>query len=414
MTVPPRRAAWVLGSLAALALVGCFAFLPRVVQSEAYHQFADRRSWLGIPNLLDVVSNLPFLVVGWLGLRALRRSDHPSTAFTRPWERGAFALLFAGVALVALGSGYYHAQPSSPRLFWDRLPMTIVFSVLVGITIGERISFEAGRRIMPALVVVGIGSVMVWRATGDLRLYGFVQFFSMLALPLLLVVRPPRYTRTGDLVWMMALYLGAKLCEQGDRLVFSVGGLVSGHTLKHLLAAAATGQLVRHVRGRSGLLQSGPHMSLHDLTATTIDLQPQPLSAYKGKVVLVVNTASECGYTPQYAGLEQLSREYAGRGLVVLGFPSNDFGGQEPGTETEIKNFCSTRYKVTFPLFSKVATKGPNQSPIYAFLTAKHEPPKWNFHKYLVGKDGEVIRAFGHRVPPEDRELRAAVDSALG
>jgi glutathione peroxidase len=155
-------------------------------------------------------------------------------------------------------------------------------------------------------------------------------------------------------------------------------------------------------------------MSLYDLTTTTIDLQPQPLSAYEGKVALVVNTASECGYTPQYAGLEQLSREYAGRGLVVLGFPSNDFGGQEPGTEAEIKSFCSTRYKVTFPLFSKVVTTGSGQSPIYQFLTAKQEPPRWNFHKYLVGKDGEVIRAFGHRVPPEDRELRAAIEAALG
>ncbi|HXU81370.1 MAG TPA: ceramidase domain-containing protein [Polyangia bacterium] len=414
MTVPPRRAAWVLGGLAVLALAGCFAFLPKMVQPEAYHRFADGRSWLGIPNFLDVVSNLPFLVVGLVGLRVLGQHQHPSTAFTHRWERRAFAVLFAGVALVALGSGYYHAHPTSPRLFWDRLPMTIVFSVLVAITIGERIGLEAGRRTLPALAVLGIGSVMVWRATDDLRLYGFVQFFSMLALPLLLVLRPPRYTRTSDLVAMMALYVGAKLCEQGDGVIFALGGLVSGHTCKHLLAAAATYQLVRHVRMRSVLLQLRAQMSLHDLTATTIDLQPQPLSAWKGKVLLVVNTASECGYTPQYAGLEQLSREYAGRGLVVLGFPSNDFGGQEPGTEAEIKSFCSTRYKVTFPLFSKVVTKGPGQSPVYQFLTAKHEPPRWNFHKYLVGKDGEVIRAFGHRVPPEDRELRAAIDAALG
>jgi glutathione peroxidase len=414
MTVPPRRAAWVLGGVAALALVGCFAFLPKIVQPEAYHHFADRRAWLGIPNFLNVVSNLPFLVVGLLGLRVLQAHQHPATAFAHRWERRAFALLFAAVALVALGSGYYHASPSTPRLFWDRLPMTIVFAVLVGITIGERIGLPAGRRVMPVLVVLGIGSAVVWRATGDLRLYGFVQFFSMLALPLLLVLRPPRYTRTGDLVAMMGLYVAAKLFELGDGAIFAAGGLTSGHTLKHLLAAAATAQLVTHVRRRSALLQSAPEMSLHDLTATTIDLQPQPLSAYKGKVALVVNTASECGYTPQYAGLEQLSREYAARGLVVLGFPSNDFGGQEPGTEAEIKSFCSLRYKVTFPMFSKVVTKGPDQSPIYQFLTAKHEPPKWNFHKYLVGKDGEVLRSFGHRVAPEDRDLRAAIEAALG
>jgi hypothetical protein len=255
MTVSPRRAAWVLGSLAALALAGCFALLPKVVQPEAYHQFADRRAWLGIPNFLDVLSNLPFLAVGLAGLWTLKNGRHPATAFTDRWERGAFMLLFTGVALVALGSGYYHAHPTTPRLFWDRLPMTIVFSVLVGITIGERISLQAGRRLTPALVVAAVGSVIVWRATGDLRLYGFVQFFSMLALPLLLVLRPPRYTRTGDLVWMIALYAGAKLLEQADRLVFGLGGLVSGHTLKHLLAATATAQLVRHVRHRSVLLQ---------------------------------------------------------------------------------------------------------------------------------------------------------------
>src|SRR5436190_23207301 len=111
-------------------------------------------------------------------------------------------------------------------------------------------------------------------------------------------------------------------------------------------------------------------MSLHDLTVNTIDLKPQPLSAYKGKVLLVVNTASECGNTPQYAGLEKLYEEYRGRGLIVLGFPSNDFGHQEPGSEAEIKKFCSTRYRVTFPLFQKVKTKGEGQSAVYKFLTA--------------------------------------------
>jgi glutathione peroxidase len=154
-------------------------------------------------------------------------------------------------------------------------------------------------------------------------------------------------------------------------------------------------------------------MSLHDLTVNTIDLKPQPLAAYKGKVLLVVNTASECGNTPQYAGLEKLYEEYKGKGLVVLGFPSNDFGGQEPGSEPEIKKFCSTRYKVTFPLFQKVKTKGPEQSAVYKVLTEKQEPPEWNFHKYLVGKDGQVLRSFAARTPPEDKDLRAAIDAAL-
>jgi len=172
-------------------------------------------------------------------------------------------------------------------------------------------------------------------------------------------------------------------------------------TLTVLLAAAAV---------TSGKEQT---MSLHELTVNTIDLKPQPLADFKGKVLLVVNTASECGNTPQYAGLEKLYEEYKGRGLVVLGFPSNDFGGQEPGSEAEIKTFCSTRYKVSFPLFQKVKTKGEGQSAVYQFLTRKHEPPEWNFHKYLVGKDGQVLRSFKARTPPEDKDLREAIETAL-
>jgi glutathione peroxidase len=154
-------------------------------------------------------------------------------------------------------------------------------------------------------------------------------------------------------------------------------------------------------------------MSLHELTVNTVDLAPKRLADFEGQVLLVVNTASECGHTPQYAGLESLYRQYKDRGFAVLGFPSNDFGGQEPGTEAEIKAFCSAKYDVTFPLFQKVKTTGAGQSAVYAFLTAKEPPPKWNFHKYLVGKNGEVIRSFGHRVKPDDAELRAAIDAAL-
>lgn len=157
----------------------------------------------------------------------------------------------------------------------------------------------------------------------------------------------------------------------------------------------------------------GLALSFYDLTADSIDLAPQPLSAWKGKVTLVVNTASECGNTPQYAGLEKVWEEYKDRGFAVLGFPSNDFGGQEPGREADIKKFCSLKYKVTFPMFAKVKTKGDGQSPIYQFLTANQPPPKWNFHKYLVGKTGQVIQAFGDKVQPDDAHLRAAIDGAL-
>ncbi len=154
-------------------------------------------------------------------------------------------------------------------------------------------------------------------------------------------------------------------------------------------------------------------MSFHDLSATTIEGQTRSLGDYKGTVLLVVNTASECGYTPQYAGLEKLWREYKDRGFAVLGFPSNDFGAQEPLDEKAIQSFCDVRYGVTFPLFAKVSTKGNGQSPVYRFLSADWGEPKWNFHKYLIGKDGKVIKAFPSNIDPDSPVLRAAIDAAL-
>ncbi|XXF78790.1 redoxin domain-containing protein [Myxococcaceae bacterium GXIMD 01537] len=154
-------------------------------------------------------------------------------------------------------------------------------------------------------------------------------------------------------------------------------------------------------------------MSFHELTANRLDGKAEKLSDYKGKVVLVVNTASECGYTPQYAGLEKLAQEYKAKGVVVLGFPSNDFGAQEPGTSEQIARFCELRFKVTFPMFEKVKTKGEGQSPVYEFLSREHAAPKWNFHKYVVGKDGQVKGSFPSKVTPESDELKTALDRAL-
>jgi glutathione peroxidase len=154
-------------------------------------------------------------------------------------------------------------------------------------------------------------------------------------------------------------------------------------------------------------------MSLWDLTVNTLLGKPQPLALYRGKVALVVNTASECGFTPQYAGLEKLYESYRDRGLVVLGFPSNDFGAQEPGTAQQIQSFCHKNYGVTFPMFEKVSTKGGGKSPVYELLTEKLGEPKWNFHKYLVGKDGQVKKAFPSNVAPDSPELRTAIDAAL-
>jgi glutathione peroxidase len=157
-----------------------------------------------------------------------------------------------------------------------------------------------------------------------------------------------------------------------------------------------------------------PAASLYDLQTTTLDGKPAPLAGYKGRVTLVVNTASQCGYTPQYAGLQKLHDDLQARGFSVLGFPSNDFGGQEPGGAQEIATFCQRNYGVTFPMFSKLVTRsGPEQSPIYTYLGASGNLPGWNFSKYLVGKDGKVKAFFPSKVTPDDPQLRKAIEEAL-
>ena len=153
--------------------------------------------------------------------------------------------------------------------------------------------------------------------------------------------------------------------------------------------------------------------SLYDFTVNSLDGKPVPLAQYKGQVILVVNTASHCGFTSQYAGLEKLYQDDKDKGFTILAFPSNDFGNQEPGTAKEIATFCTTSYHVTFPLFEKVKTRGDGRSPVYQFLTTGHGEPQWNFHKYLVDKTGKVIAEFPSQVSPDDKKLRDAIDAAL-
>jgi len=156
-----------------------------------------------------------------------------------------------------------------------------------------------------------------------------------------------------------------------------------------------------------------------DFTLNSIDGQPAPLSQYRGKVLLLVNVASQCGYTPQYAGLEALYEKYKDRGLVVLGFPANNFRGQEPGTNEEIKTFCTRKYNVTFPMYSKISVAGEDQAPLYQFLTDTRANPstggpiKWNFTKFLIGKDGKPVQRFEPAVIPEAPEVLAAIEAAL-
>ncbi len=178
------------------------------------------------------------------------------------------------------------------------------------------------------------------------------------------------------------------------------------------VAAATIGHMV--VSASDDVKGAAVPQSFYELSAATLSGEPADLKEYKGKVALVVNTASKCGYTPQYKGLQALYTELAPRGFVVLGFPSNDFGGQEPGTAEEIKTFCELNYKVSFPMFSKVVTQATDgQSPIYAWLGRTGDLPKWNFSKYLIGRDGKVLAFFPSKVAPDAPELRQAIEQAL-
>jgi glutathione peroxidase len=154
--------------------------------------------------------------------------------------------------------------------------------------------------------------------------------------------------------------------------------------------------------------------NIYDFTLSSIDGKSAPLASYNGKVVLLVNVASRCGYTPQYSGLEALYEKYKDQGLVILGFPANNFGAQEPGTNEEIKTFCTAKYNVTFPMYAKVSVKGADIAPLYKFLTdTKGGDIKWNFTKFLTDKHGNIIGRFEPAVTPDSAELVSAVEAAL-
>jgi hypothetical protein len=254
------REARVLGFIALGIVALGFTFcLPPIPQPQGYHAFADDRTMLGVPNFLNVASNLPFLVVGVLGLGLLLRRDAvgPEGPVLEPAERWPLLVLFAGVLLTGLGSSHYHLAPDNTRLVWDRLPMTVAFMGLFASVIGERIGVRAGAWLLGPLVWLGTASVLAWhlgeqRGAGDLRLYGFVQFYPLLTIPLLMYLFPARYTRAGDVFVALGWYLLAKGLELGfvDHGIYAAGRLVSGHTLKHLAAALGAYWLFRMVRHR--------------------------------------------------------------------------------------------------------------------------------------------------------------------
>ncbi len=159
--------------------------------------------------------------------------------------------------------------------------------------------------------------------------------------------------------------------------------------------------------------------SMYEFTMKNIDGQNVKLDTYKGKVVMIVNVASKCGYTPQYEGLQALYEKYGDQGFVILGFPANNFMGQEPGTEAEIKEFCSTKYHVTFPMFAKISVKGTDQHPLYTFLTNNESNPgfdgeiTWNFNKFLTDRNGKIVARFGSKDAPESDVVKAAIETNL-
>ena len=200
--------------------------LPTISQDQSYHQFADQRNSLGVPNFWNVVSNLPFIAVGAAGLR--RFHHDPATV-----------VLFLGILLTGFGSSYYHWNPNDGTLFWDRLPMTLCFMAILASAVEERVNAKTGAVLLWPLLIIGVLSLLLWRWTGDLRLYIWVQFFPCLVLPLLFLLFPPKYTGTSYWVIAAALYAFAKLLEFYDGAVYSAESILSGHTIKHLAAAAA-------------------------------------------------------------------------------------------------------------------------------------------------------------------------------
>jgi hypothetical protein len=244
---------WILIGAIVVAIAALF-LIPAIPQSEAYHDFADKRVLLGIPNCLNVLSNVFFLFVGACGLRTVFRHAQ----FLDQRERWPWAIFFVGVTLTAFGSSWYHLNPNDATLVWDRIPMTIGFMSLVAAILAERISVPAGLWLLVPMIALGVGSVLYWEATeqqgrGDLRPYAFAQFGSLLILLLLLFLFPARYTRTWDLGVSLSFYALAKLLEVADRPISTALKFVSGHTLKHLSAAVSAYWIVRMLRLRHAI-----------------------------------------------------------------------------------------------------------------------------------------------------------------
>jgi len=220
-------------------------------QDQDYHRFADGRAFLGMENAVDVLSNIPFIVVGAMGLALLWRSRDRSKGFSSPEEMRAYWLLFGAVALTGLGSAYYHLAPNDARMVWDRLPIAVAFMALLSAVISERVNAKTGIGLLFPLVALGAASVLYWAAFDDLRAYALLQYGAIAAIVALCVGFRSRYTRGADLFVAVAIYAAAKGAEVLDAWIYGLGELVSGHTLKHLIAALAVWWLLRMLQLRS-------------------------------------------------------------------------------------------------------------------------------------------------------------------
>ena len=260
----------------ALLLLSCAAvlaaaLLPPFPQPQDYHRFADARTWFGVPNFLDVVSNLAFLGVAVAGLDAVLRSAR----FIDRAERLPYVVFFLALAATAFGSAWYHLAPDNARLFWDRLPISLCLAALLAVVIAERCRVRA-KLLLPLLVALGAGTVWYWlhsenAGIGNVLPYFVFQAYTLLAILLLMRFFPPRYSRSADLYRAVMLYGAALLAESLDRHIYALGQIVGGHTLKHLLAALAVYQVVRMLRLRTAISsqdsgtfgQSGEAPTLH-------------------------------------------------------------------------------------------------------------------------------------------------------
>lgn len=233
------------------SLVVTVLFVRPLPQPPEYHHFADQRTLLGIPHFMDVATNLPFLVAGVLGLyNAVAGRD---LFYPVPAARGPWALLGLAIALTAFGSAYYHWDPCDARLFWDRLPMAIGFSAVLGILVLERVDRRVGAVLWVPLVIAGVWSLVYWRTHGDLRFYVLLQAWAVLLPPLVLGVFPAPSTESRWLWMGLGLYGLAKAFEALDAPIFSLSHAMSGHSLKHLAAAGGSGCFFLHLKRRSPL-----------------------------------------------------------------------------------------------------------------------------------------------------------------